>query len=72
MRRRRGAHPLAIHAASPVDHKVTIASVSMHENGSVPIVIVLLLAARRVAEAPLVHQRADELNITSKERGLVL
>ena len=61
MRRRRGAHPLAIHAASPVDHKVTIASVSisMHENGSVPIVMVLLLAARRAAEAPLLFINAQ-------------
>ena len=61
MRRRRWAHPLAIHAASPVDHKVRIASVSisMHENGSVPIVMVLLLAARRAAEAPLLFNNAQ-------------
>ena len=76
MRRRRWAHPLAIHAASPVDHKVGIASVSISidKNGSVLIVMVLRLAVRikGLRSSAIIQQQADKLDITSKERGRVV
>ena len=76
MRRRRWAHPLAIHAANPVDHKVRIASVSisMDKNGSVLIVMVLRLAVRikGLRSSAIIQQQADKLDITSKERGRVV
>jgi len=54
-RRRRWVHAPAIHAASQVYHEARVAwvSISMHAHDSVPIVMVLRLAALRAAGAPL-------------------
>ena len=54
-RRRRWAHAPPINGASQIDHekRVTWVSIFMHARGSVPIVLVLRLAALRAAEAPL-------------------
>ena len=54
----RRAHVPAIHAASHVDHEKRVEwfSISMHTCGSVSIVIVLCLAALRIAGALLISQ----------------
>ena len=53
--RRRWAHAPTIHAASHVDHEKRVAcvSISMHACGSVPIVMVLPLAAFEAAGSSL-------------------
>ena len=62
MRHRHWVDGLAIYAASLVDHgkkkKVAWISISMHENGSVSIVLELCLAAQRAAVASLLINSA--------------
>ena len=59
---RRWAHTAAIHAASHVDHKKRVSwfSISMHECGSLPIVMVL----RYNWNTKLIHNCNQAYNVT--------